>query len=235
MTVSRGSSRAGAVCAIAGSVSLFVGTYLHPMSADPNDALAAFTEYAADRLWVASHLTQLAGVALMVAALLLLTRQLAAGRAAAWARIAAGAAIASLAVAAALQAVDGVALKAMVNAWAAAPPAEKDGIFHAAFAVRQVEIGLACMVSLALGLTSVLSGVALLIDRTYPRWVGWLAVVGGVPTMVAGVVIAYTGFSELAMDINMPANSVLLVWMLALGAYMWRPRAVGPERPSTDR
>jgi hypothetical protein len=234
MTLSRRSSRAGAVCAIAGSLSLFVGTYLHPMSTDPNDALAAFTEYAADRLWVASHLTQLAGVALMVAALLLLTRQLAAGNAAAWARIAAGAAVASLAIAAALQAVDGVALKAMVNTWAAAAPAEKEGIFHAAFAVRQVEIGLACMVSLALGLTSVLSGVALLIDRTYPRWVGALAIVGGAPTMIAGVVIAYTGFSELAMDINMPANSVLLIWMLALGWYMWRLGATGPAPSSID-
>jgi len=50
-------------CAIAGSVLLFIGTYLHPMSADPNQAAAAFAEYAADPLWVASHLTQLAGVA----------------------------------------------------------------------------------------------------------------------------------------------------------------------------
>jgi hypothetical protein len=54
------------MCAIAGSLLLLLGTYLHPMPADPNDAVAAFTEYAADRLWVASHLTQLAGVTLMV-------------------------------------------------------------------------------------------------------------------------------------------------------------------------
>src|SRR5207249_1064005 len=71
-----GASRIGATCAITGSVLLFVGTYLHPMGADPNQAVAAFTEYAADNLWVASHLTQLAGVALMVAALLLLAHQL---------------------------------------------------------------------------------------------------------------------------------------------------------------
>lgn len=36
----------GAVTAMAGAVSLFVGTFLHPLEADPNDALAAFTEYA---------------------------------------------------------------------------------------------------------------------------------------------------------------------------------------------
>ncbi len=116
---------------------LFVGTYLHPQGADPNQAVAAFTEYAADRLWVASHLLQLAGVALMVGALLFLAQQLEAGSGRAWARIAAGGAIASLAVAAVLQAVDGIALKAMVDAWAAAPEAQKEGAFRAAFAVRQ--------------------------------------------------------------------------------------------------
>ena len=94
-----GASRIGATCAITGSVLLFVGTYLHPMGADPNQTVAAFTEYAADNLWVASHLTQLAGVALMVAALLLLAQQLRMGSGTAWAGVAAGGAIASLAVA----------------------------------------------------------------------------------------------------------------------------------------
>src|SRR5439155_16789672 len=90
-----------------------------------------------------SHLTQLAGVALMVAALLLLAQQLRMGSGTAWAGVAAGGAIASLVVAVALQAVDGIALKLMVDAWTAAPAAQKEGVFHAAFAVRQIEIGLA--------------------------------------------------------------------------------------------
>ncbi len=47
-----------------------------PYGADPNDAAAAFTEYAQDRLWIASHLLQLAGVAAMMAALLFLAGQL---------------------------------------------------------------------------------------------------------------------------------------------------------------
>jgi hypothetical protein len=110
----------------------------------------------------------------------------------------------------------------MVDTWAAAPAAQKELAFHAAFAVRQVEIGLASMVSLLFGLTVSLYGVALLVDRAYPRWLGGLAVLGGVPTTVAGVVMAYTGFSGLVMAINMPANSVLLVWMLALGVCLWR-------------
>ena len=217
-------SRIGAICAIAGSVLLFAGTYLHPQEADPNAAVLAFAEYASDRLWIASHLTQLAGVALIVTALLFLGQQLEAGSGSGWSRAAAGGAIASLAVAAALQAVDGIALKVMVDAWTAATAPQKEITFQAAFAVRQVEIGLASMLSLLFGLTAVGYGAALIIDGSYPGWVGWLAILAGVPTTVAGVVMAYTGFSALAMAINMPASFLFLGWMLTLGVFMWRKR-----------
>ena len=218
----RNARRAGGTCAVGGAALLFIGTYLHPMGADPNDPAAAFAEYAQDRLWIASHLVQLAGVAAMLAALLFLTEQLEASRRSSVARIAAAGAIASLALAFALQAVDGIALKNMVDAWAAAPESEKEGVFHAAFAVRQLEIGLASMLSLSLGLTMSLYGIALLGDEKYPKWFGGVAIAAGAPTMVAGVVMAYTGFSGLAMAINMPANLLLLLWMLALAWFMWR-------------
>jgi hypothetical protein len=232
----RSESRIGATCAIAGTVLLFAGTYLHPMKADPNEAVAAFAEYAADHLWVASHLIQLMGVALVVVALLFLAKQLESVSGTAWARIAAAGAIASLAMTAALQAVDGIALKIMVDAWAAAPAAQKEAAFLAAFAVRQVEVGLASVLSLLFGLTVTVYGVALLVDGTYPKWVSRLAIVGGVPITGAGVVMAYTGFSRLAMAINLPASSILLLWMLTLGVLMWRQGGVPPEeRRSDDR
>ena len=139
---------------------MFVGTYLHPGEANPNEPVAAFPEYAADDFWVASHLMQLAGVASMVAALLFLITVLETRRGPGTARVAAGGAIASLALAAALQAVDG-ALKNMVDTWAAAPASQKGEVFHAAFAVRQIEVGLASMLILSFGLTASLYGAAL--------------------------------------------------------------------------
>jgi len=216
--------RVGAGSAIGGSIVLLIGTYLHPLGADPNDTLAAFTEYAADRLWVTSHLMQLAGVSAIVVALVCLARQLASSREP-WAEIGAAGTIAALAIAAALQAVDGVALKRMVDAWAVAPAESRDAAFRAAFAVRQVEIGLAAMLNLVIGGTASVFGLALLGDDRFPRWTAVLALAGGVPTIIAGVVMAYTGFSELAMDIGMPANVLLLTWMLAIGAVMGRGHA----------
>ena len=222
-------SKVGAICSILGVVLLVIGTYHHPMEADPNVPAAAFAEYAADTLWVASHLTQLAGVASMVVALLLFADNLKSSGGTKASKIAAAGAITSLALAAALQAVDGIALKAMVDAWAAAPELQRDGIFPAVFAVRQLEIGLASMFSLSMGFTATMFGVALLAEPAYPKWFGWLAIIGGLPTGGAGIAIAYTGFSGLSMAINMPANILLLIWMLVLGGFMWRQGGVVHE------
>jgi hypothetical protein len=214
--------RVGAVCAIGGSALLLAGTYLHPMEADPNDAVQAFTEYAADELWIASHLMQLAGCIFMVAALLLLSWQLETTSAAPWSRLAAGGAVASLALATALQAVDGVALKAMVDNWAAAPETHKETALYAAFAVRQVEIGLASTASLLFGLTVIVYGLALVRARIYPVLISSFALLPGVGLAVAGMATAYTGYSEPAMAISMAAGSLLMLWMLGIGLWMWQ-------------
>jgi hypothetical protein len=218
-----------ASAAIGGALLLFAGTYLHPMDADPNVPLAAFNEYAADRYWIDSHLMQLVGVTLMVGALVLLSRVFAVGPAQEIATLGMASAVASLAVAAGLQAVDGVALKAMVDAWSAASKPETGELFHAALAVRQIEIGLASVTSLLFGLTVSLFGIAFWIDRHFPNWLAIPAVAGGVATAVSGVVIAHTGFSTLAMALNMPATSLLLLWMIGLGSYILRTQPAAPK------
>jgi hypothetical protein len=169
---------------------------------------------------------QLTGMALMVAALALLSQRMAAGQAKVVATLGEIGAVVGLAVAAALQAVDSIALKAMVNTWGTAPESKKEMLFYAAFAVRHIEIGLASIMSLLLSLTVAIYGIALLIDRSFPIWLGYLAIVGGVPTAIAGIIMAYTGFSGLAMAINMPSSNLLLIWMILLGIYVWRKPAL---------
>jgi hypothetical protein len=218
-------ARIGPISAVAGAVFLFVGTYLHPMSADPNVPSAAFTEYAASNYWVAIHLMQLFGVVLIAASLVLLSRRMIDGPAAEWATLGVAGAIASAAIASVLQAVDGVALKVMVDTWESTPEPGKGAMFDAVFGVRQIEVGLASMTSLMLGLTAVIYGIALLIDGRFPKWIGTVAVAGGVPTAIAGVVMAHTGFSNQAMVIGMPSDSLLILWMIGVGVYGWKSPA----------
>jgi hypothetical protein len=192
----------------AGAAFLLAGTALHPMRADPTVPAEAFAEYAADRFWVGSHLMQLVGVALLVVSLLSVSDQLKRGLLATAVR---AGAIASLAVAAGLQAVDGIALKSMVDLWAAAPEAEKQGLLHAAIAVRAVEIGFAAMFAIMLGAT--LSAFALAIAFGH-RILGLTGIAGGLAAVLGGIIMGLAGFSELAMAVNMPASLYAMGWYL---------------------
>ena len=84
-------NRIGGIAALGGALALLVGTMLHPSDADPNDAAAAFAEYAASNLWIASHLTQFMGLALLGVALIALARTVDPGPSAAWAWVGASA------------------------------------------------------------------------------------------------------------------------------------------------
>lgn len=223
--------RIGTAAAISGALLLFIGTFLHPMHADPSDAAAAFAEYAADPLWIGSHLTQLMGVILMTLALLVVSKRLAQGNAWALALLGAACAVAGMAIAGALQAVDGVALKIMVDQWAAADPPDKDVLFHVTFGIRQIEIGLASIFSLLMGITGIIYGSAFLWDRTTPKWLGWLGIVGGIPVAAAGLLYAYQGFTDPGMTINMVASPIMLIWIINLGVWLWRTDRSKPTVP----
>jgi hypothetical protein len=215
-------ARIGAVAAVSGALTLFVATLLHPMSADPNDAPAAFAEYAADRLWVASHLGQFVGVAILGVALVGLAAAVETGAPSAWARIGVVGTAASVAAAAGLQAVDGVALRVMVRHWMQASGEARARAFESAFAVRQIEVGMASLLSLLFGLTIVVFGISMLLSRRFPIWLGGVGLLGGIGTVAAGVAQAYTGFSPVSMALSMPAGCLLLLWGVLVGAFLWR-------------
>ena len=191
----------GSVSAIVGALVLMTGTMFHPLGADPGDHLAAFTEYATDDGWVASHLCQFVGVALMFIGLVAVYDTLREGSVAG---------------------IDGNALKAMVDLWTSSVEEHKQAAFIAALAVRQIEVGAACFMANLIGATVVLFGAAAVKSELYPRWLGWLGIGGGAGTITGGLLIAFTGFSVIAMNVAMPFNLILVIWMIAIGVHMWR-------------
>jgi hypothetical protein len=228
-------SKTGGVSAIAGAVVLMVATWLHPLDAHPQDALAAFAEYAADRFWVASHLGQLAGVVLISAGLLGLAWRLRQGQGGMWASLGAVGVVVSLAIGGVLQAVDGIALKVMVDRLASAAPEAQPAIFEAAFAVRQIEIGLGSVMAVFLGLAAVCYGLAQRSDAATPNWLGWLAIASGAATFAAGIVQAHLGFADATMAVSMPGSILLSLWVILAGLHLLRGRAkVGPGAPRQD-
>jgi hypothetical protein len=224
-------ARIGAVSALVGAIILMTSTMLHPGGSHPDDHHAAFTEYAADSMWVWSHLGQFLGFALLGVALAGLAMTLESGRPAAWGRIGLVGTAALVAVAAMLQAVDGVALKVMVDRWATATGEAQALAFDSTIAVRQIEIGLASFLSLVTGLTLIVFGLALMLSFRYPTWLGMVGTVGGVGTLAGGVAQATSGFSDLSMSLSMPSGFVVILWAILAGIFMWR---LAPRLGSAD-
>lgn len=212
----------GSAAAIGGSVFLVGGTMFHPMTADPADPVAAFAEYAADRLWIASHLGQFVGVTLMVVGLATFAGTLSDRKNGWMARLGIYFAVAALAAAAVLQAVDGVALKAMVDVWAGAPQEQKQASYFAALAVRQVEIGAAAYAAILFGAAIFLIACAGIGRNNFESWLGWLGIAGGIGTIVAGVLMAFTGFSSTAQSASMLFSLIVVIWMVGMGTLAWR-------------
>jgi hypothetical protein len=227
--------KVGSASAVAGAAMLLIATLLHPMRADPNEPAVAFAEYAADRIWIATHLAQLVGAGLIFVGLHAFNRSLGAQAApdsARWlADLALAVALAAFAATAILQAIDGVALKAAVGHWAAAPDSQKPAAFEAALAVRRIEIGAASVVALLFGTAAALFGLALLTSAAYPVWLGWIALGSGLGTVAGGLLTALTGFSQAAMTVGMPSNLLLIAWVAATGVVMWRQAS----SPATEK
>jgi hypothetical protein len=215
---------------------------LHPAREHPNDNPRVFAEYAQSGDWITVHLGQLAAALLLIAGLAALGSSLSLGRAvsAAWARLATGAAVTAAAAYGVLQVIDGVALKRAVDAWAAAPDADRSAAFTAAQTVRWIEYGLNALTFSLVGLTIVLLGVALLTGDRYPRWVGAWAAAAGIAYLVKGLGVAYHGFA--GGIAGLVALALFGTWALTTAWLMWRRAArlanestVAATTPTSER
>ncbi len=214
-------SRVGGTAAIVGVVVMIASTMMHPLDAQPGDAPAAFVEYADDDTWVVTHLGQLLGIVLVGAGFAALSWRLREGRAGVWALLAGLTMVVSVSLAGALQAVDGVALKFMVDRWTAAGdnPAV---IFEAAFGVRQIEVGFASLMGVFFGLTVLLYGVAILMSRVIPKWLGMFGILAGLATLTSSTIQGHVGFSNVAMTTSTPSTLAVLVWSICIGVFLLR-------------
>ncbi len=131
-------------------------------------------------------------------------------------------AAAALGATAVLQAVDGIALKVMVDNLAAASEEQKPSAFLAALAVRQIEVGMASFMALLFGTALALLSGAVAKSTAYPTGLGWLGLAAGVGTVVGGLLTAFTGFSMTAMNVALPFFLILVIWMVAIGFLLWR-------------
>jgi hypothetical protein len=209
-----------------GEILFGVAGYFHPAHEPANSHAAVFAEYARSTNWTLIHLAQFAGMLVIVAGLLVLFRALniRSGMASLAAQGAAVSAVITLALYGVLQAVDGVALKQVVDAWASAPEAEKAARFASAEAIRFLEWGGRSYQDFLLGLTFLLFAVAIVWTARIPRTVGFLVGLTGIAYIAQGLVTGAEGFSANNSTPTLLAYVLWLAWSIWLLIFAWRTR-----------
>jgi hypothetical protein len=216
--------RLSAFLLLAGIVLSFVAGFLHPAHEKPNEHIAVFAEYAASTNWIAVHLGQFVGIAILIAGLVVLYYALdvRSGTPMWLARFGTVAAVITLALYAVLQAVDGVALKHAVDAWASAPDAENAARFASAEVIRWMEWAVRSYFSYMLGLSFVLFGAAMVLVARPSRVVGYLMGLSGLAYLVQGWIIGGEGFSDNNTIPTLLSYALILVWCIWLLVIAWR-------------
>lgn len=191
---------------------------------DPNNHPAEFAAYASSSIWTAVHLGQFLGIAILVAGLVVLFFTLDVNAATAgWiSRFGAISAVVALALYAVLQAVDGVALKQAVDAWANAPDAEKLVRFASAESIRWLEWGVRSYHSFMLGLAFLLFAAAIVMTGKFPKAIGYLIALSGLAYIAQGWVLGNEGFSQANTIPNLLGIVLILLWPIWLSIVAWR-------------
>ena len=209
--------RLAAALLVGGALLAVVGGVLHPHTEAPNSHVAVFAEYAHSTDWVWVHDLQFLSAAVVAAGFVVVSGTLArAGASRTVLRLGNGAAAATVSLIAVNMAVDGVALKGAVDAWAAAGPDESAARFAAAEAVRWLEWGVNSFFTVLLGLTVLVFASALL----QCAHLGTAARLGGVSGVLAGVFLVLNGLAVGSRGFEpsaLPRVATALYVVMALG------------------
>jgi hypothetical protein len=216
--------RIGAVCAILGAVvSVAAGTGFGNITNELGTE--AVLRYLASRpgwYWPTVQLGFILGALLWVGAFAALAGSLTHG--AGWALGRWGAA--SVIVGAAIHVVDssinGFGLTAVAHAWAAAPVSEQSSLLLAGSVLLWILGGTwASVLVLFHGVPFVLFGLAVVLDRSYPIWLGWFGFVGGFGSLFCGVTM-FLGVGLVPEGLFTVFALFVSLWMVAMGVLMWR-------------
>jgi uncharacterized protein DUF4386 len=200
---------------------------------DANNHPAVFAGYARSGIWAAVHVGQFACMAILLAGLfaLFFALDVQAGTARWAGRFGAALAAVTLALYGGVLAVDGVALKQAVDAWASAPDADKAARFASAEAIRWLEWGMRSYASFALGLAVLLFAVAVVRTAWVPRPIAYFMGLAGLTDLVQGWLAGSEGFSPTHTFAIVLAEVLNLAWMIWLVVIGWRMRDSEPVSP----
>src|SRR5918998_1481364 len=228
--------RLSATLVVIGELLFALVTALFHPDGDANNHPVAFAEYASSTSYTAVHFVQFVFMAVLLLGLLVLFFALNVRSGAfGWVgRFAAVSVVVALALYGVLQAVDGIALKHAVDAWANAPEAEKATRFASAETVRWLEWGMNSYQLFMFAVSLILLASVIVGTARVPRAIGYLMGLAAVPLFVQSWVVGTSGFSVplLAGTLSAVALPLMLAWSIWLLIVAWRMKE--PDQPETE-
>lgn len=225
----------GGWAAIVGSLLGMVGNLIHPVT--PLDDPEGVARVIADSEgWVPIHLTIVLGIVLMLGGLVALGHTIRDGIAGAFARLGLVAAIVGAGIGLILVILDGVAARQLAQGWASAPPDGRATALSLVHANETLNFALASLFNLLFAAaTFMLFGLAVILSPRYRSWIGWVALLAGILSLVAGTIQAGTGEpSGASRWLTIVGPTVITLWLFGIGVSLVRrrPRTAleAPER-----
>ena len=211
----------GGWSAIVGALLAFVANALHPQGATADELLG---DTASFKLWTLLHFGIIVAAILILIGLATLAQSFITERAAALSKVAFVIAQIGAVVLIVGISIDGFASKKLADGWVAATQADKASAYQLAIAVDQIQGGLFAMwVLLIFGLPFLLFGLAILTGDGYPRWLGAIAVLGGIACSIFGTKQFLDATPNTPFTLLFLAGSTaLILWTLVLGILMTR-------------
>jgi hypothetical protein len=212
-------NRTGAICAAAGSIATVVSWGVHPELTDPSGYLPLV---AGSSHFVGIHWGLILGMVLMqfglVAVTLTLREQPAPNDAGGWAQSGFYALLVGLVLWIGVFMTE-VALKPLADGLRTDPT-----LASGALALSGLQDAGATAASFVYSLGVALLGIALLVSRLFPRWMGASGLVlGAVTSLGLGLPRMFVGKSDLTEKIGSPLlGTLILVWVFMLGVMLWR-------------
>jgi hypothetical protein len=216
--------RIGAACAILGAViSVAAGIGFGNLTTESGTEVVL--RYVSSRpywYWPFVHLGFILGALLWVGALTALASSLTTGTGWALGRLGAAGVIVGATIHIVDSSINGFGVTTLADAWAAAPASDQASLLSVGDTLLWILGGTwASVVSYFHGVPFILFGLAVVLDRSFPTWLGWVGFVGGAGSLASGMMM-FLSVGLVPGRLYIAFALVVSVWMVAMGVLMWR-------------
>jgi hypothetical protein len=229
------SLRIGAVCAILGTIfSVAAGTGFDNLTNEFGaEAVLSYIASQPKWYWPAVHLGFILGALLWTMAFVVLADSLAVGSGRTLGRLGVAGVILGASIHVVDSSISGFGLTRLAQAWADASASEQTRLLLAGDTLLWILGGIwASVIGLFHGLPFVLFGLAVVLDRSYPAWLGWVGFVGGAGSLASGMVM-FLSVGLFPGRLYIAFALVVSVWMVGMGVLMWHRAGAAQNSEST--